>query len=67
MTVLNVGYKLAQPEPPVPLLTVRRGASVGALIEEAKELLAQEGLAPDFSLIEDDAFQDADQEFLFRP
>ena len=49
VTVLTVGYKLAQPEPPVPLLPCTAGgASVKALIEEAKEVLDQEGIEADF-------------------
>ena len=68
VTVLTVGYKLAQTEPPVPLLScTAEELALRALIEEAKEVLDQEGIKADFGLFEDEAFQDADHEFLFMP
>ena len=68
VTVLTIGYKLAQPEPPVPLLScTAEELALRALIEEAKELLAQEGIEANFGLFEDTVFEDADHEFLFRP
>ena len=68
MTVLTVGYKLAQPEPPVPLLScIAEELALRALIEEAKEVLDQDGMERAFGLFEDEAFQDADHEFLFMP
>ena len=68
VTVLTVGYKLAQPEPPIPLVScTAEELALRALIEEAKEVLEQEGTEADFGLFEDEAFQDADHEFLFQP
>ena len=68
VTVLTVAYKLAQPEPPVPLLScTAEELALRALIEEAKELLSQEGTEAEFGEFEDDAFQDTDHEFLFMP
>ena len=68
MTVLTVGYKLVQREPPGPLLScTAEELALRALIEEAKEVLDQEGIKADFGLFEDEAFQDADHEFLFMP
>ena len=68
VTVLTVGYKLAQTQPPVPLLScTAEELALRALIQEATELLAQEGVEPDFGLFEDEAFQDAGHEFLFQP
>ena len=68
MTVLTVAYKLAQAEPPVPLLSyTAEELALRALIEEAKEVLGREGIDADFGLFEDEALQDADHEFLFMP
>lgn len=68
VTLLTVAYKLAQPEPPVPLLScTAEELALRALIEEAKELLSHECIEADFGEFEDEAYQDADHEFLFRP
>ena len=68
VTVLTVGYKLAQRGPPGPLLScTAEELALRALIEEAKEVLGREGIDADFGLFEDEAFQDADHEFLFMP
>jgi len=68
VTLLTVGYKLAQPEPPHLLLScTAEELALRALVDEAKELLAQDGIEADFALFEDDVFEDTDYEFLFQP
>ena len=68
VTVSTVGYKLAQAQPPSPLLScTAEELALRALVDEAKELLDQEGIEADFGLFEDDVFEDVDYEFLFRP
>jgi len=57
--LLTVGYKLAQPEPPVPLFScTAEELGLNVLIEEAREGLKTQGIEPDFSEFEDQAFQD---------
>ena len=59
VALLTVGYKLAQPEPPVPLLScTAEELGLHVLIEEAKEGLKTQGTEPKFSEFEDRAFQD---------
>ena len=58
-TLLTVGYKLAQPEPPVPLFScTAEELGLYVLIEEAREGLKTQGIEPEFSEFEDHAFQD---------
>ena len=57
--VLTVGYKLAQAEPPVPLFScTAEELALHVLIDEARECLKTQGIEPDFSEFEDQAFQD---------
>ncbi len=59
VTLLTVGYKLAQPEPPVPLLScTAEELGLRVLIEEAREGLKTAGIKPEFSEFEDQTFQD---------
>jgi len=59
VTLLTVGFKLDQLEPPVPLLScTAEELSLRVLIQEAKEGLEMQGIEPDFSEFEDQAFQD---------
>ncbi len=59
VTLLTVGYKLAQPEPPVPLFScTAEELGLHVLIEEAREGLKAQGIEPEFSEFEDHAFQD---------
>ena len=59
VTLLTVGYKLAQSEPPVPLLTcTAEELGLHVLIEEAREGLKTQGIEPQFSEFEERAFQD---------
>ena len=59
VTLLTVGYKLAQPEPPVPLFScTAEELALHVLIEEAREGLKTQGIEPEFSEFEDRAFQD---------
>jgi len=59
VTLLTVGYKLAQPEPPVPLFScTAEELGLNVLIEEAREGLKTQGIEPEFSEFEDQAFQD---------
>ena len=65
-TLLTVGYKLAQSDPPVPLLScTAEELALHILIEEASELLEQDGVKPQFGMFEEEAFQDADFEYLY--
>ncbi len=59
VTLLTVGYKLAQAEPPVPLLScTAEELGLHVLIEEAREALKTQGIEPEFSEFEDRAFQE---------
>ena len=59
VTLLTVGYKLAQAEPPVPLFScTAEELGLHVLIEEAREGLKTQGIEPEFSEFEDQAFQD---------
>ena len=59
ITLLTVGYKLAQAEPPVPLLSCTAEELVlHVLIEEAREGMKEQGIEPEFSEFQDQAFQD---------
>ena len=59
VTLLTVGYKLAQSEPPAPLLScAAEELALHVLIEEASEGLRAQGIEPDFSEFEDRVFQD---------
>ena len=59
VTLLTVGYKLAQPEPPVPLCScTAEELGLHVLIEEAREGLKTQGIEPEFSEFEDQVFQD---------
>ncbi len=66
VSLLTVGYKLALPEPPVPLFScTAEELGMRALIEEAMHALKTQGIEPDFSEFEDQAFQDMDIEILY--
>jgi len=66
VTLLTVGYKLGQDEPPLPLHScTAEEIALHVLIEEAKYLLEEEEIEADFSLFEDVVFQDADFEYLY--
>ncbi len=67
VTLLTVGYKLAQPEPPVPLFScTAEELGLHVLIEEAREGLKAQGIEPELSGFEDRAFQDdMDVEILY--
>jgi hypothetical protein len=57
--LLTVGYKLSQPEPPVPFFScTAEELGLHVLIEEAEEDLKTQGIEPEFSEFEDQAFQD---------
>ncbi len=59
VTLLTVGFKLAQSEPPVPLCScTAEELGLHVLIEEAREGLTAQGFEPDFSEFEDQVFQD---------
>ena len=59
VTLLTVGFKLAQAEPPIPLLScTAEELGLRVLIEEAREGLEAEGIEPNFSEFEDQVFQD---------
>ena len=64
---MTVGYKLAQPEPPQPLLScTAEELALHALIENANMILKEDGVEADFGLFIDDAFQDFDYKFLYN-
>jgi len=66
VSFLTVGYKLALSEPPVPLLScTAEELSLRALIEEAIDVLKTQGVEPDFSEFEEEAFQDLDVDILY--
>ena len=59
VALLTVGYKLAQPELPVSLLScTAEELSLHVIIEEAKEGLETKGIDSDFSECEDQVYQD---------
>ena len=59
VTLLTVGYKLAQSEPPVPLFScTAEELALHVLIEEATEGLKTQGIEPEFSEFEDQVYQD---------
>ena len=66
VTLVTVGYKLAAPKPlaPLPSCTAEELA-LHILIEQAKNQLQAEAIAPDFSLFVSLAFQDLDFEVLY--
>ena len=54
VTLLTVGYKLAQPDPPVPMFScTAEELALHVLIEEAKEVLEANGIDPDFTEFEE--------------
>ncbi len=54
-----MGYKLALPEPPVPLLScTAEELALDVLLTEAKARLRSNGIEPEFSEVEELAFQD---------
>ena len=64
--MMTVGYKLAQPDPPVPTLScVAEELACHALISDASAALEEQGVEPQFGSFEDDIFQDEDYEYLF--
>ena len=63
---LTVGYKLAQPAPPEPLLScMAEMLACQALISEAESILQFKGIEPDFGDFAEAVFQDLDHEYLF--
>jgi len=67
VVLLTVGYKLALPDPPVPLFSCTvEELALHVLIEEAREGLKAKGTEPDFSEFEDRVFQDVDIEILYN-
>ena len=59
VALLTVGYKLALPEPPVPLLScTAEELALYVLLDEARENLAAEGTEPAFSEFEDQAYEE---------
>ena len=59
VSLLTVGYKLAQSDPPVPFFScTAEELALHVLIEEAKEGLEANGIDPDFTEFEDQVYQD---------
>ena len=59
VALLTVGYKLALPDPPVPLLScTAEELALHVLIEEASEGVMAQGTDPDFAEFEDQGLQD---------
>ena len=59
VSLLTVGYKLAQLEPPAPLLScTAEELGLHVLTEEARGVLEAQGIEPDFSVFQDEAFQE---------
>ena len=66
VSFLTVGYKLALPEPPTPLFScTAEELGMRALVYEAEDALKTQGIEPDFSEFEEEAFQDMDIDILY--
>ena len=67
-TMLVVGWKLAQPRAPAPLLSCRgEELALHALIEIAADDLGESSIEANFGDFEDVAFQDVDFMYLYDP
>jgi len=64
--LVTVAWKLAQPGR-VPLTCVAEELAAWALIEEAEQVLEEDGLEANFDLFVDDLFEDTDFLILFDP
>ena len=68
VTLLTVGYKLAQPHPPQPVLScMAETLALHILVQEARALLEERGITAWFGDFEDEVYQDLDHEYLYRP
>ena len=67
VTLLTVGYKLALPDPPDPLLScTAEELALRVLIEEAQEGFKAQGTELEFSEFEDRVLQDVDINILYN-
>ncbi len=66
VTLLTAGFKLAQPDPPTPLLScTAEELACHALVSQAEVMLETKSTAPDFDMFVDSVYQDLDHEYLF--
>ena len=67
-SLLTVGYKLAQSDPPVPLLSCTAEELACAMtIDLAEAHLDENGIEADYELFEEAIYQDSDFKFLYQP
>ena len=67
-SLLTVGYKLAQAEPPAPLLSCTAEELGCAMIVSLAEVhLGENGIKADFEMFEEEVYQDSDFQLLYRP
>ena len=68
VTLTTVGYRLADPEAPLPMLScTAEELALHVIIEEAKVILEEKGVEVSLGDFEDDVYQDLDFELLYQP
>lgn len=67
VTLTTVGYRLAEPDPPMPLLScTAEELALHVFIEEAKFILEERGIEAWYGGFEDEVYQDLDFELLYQ-